>query len=92
MIYNRYIPGSNGIYKREIIKDTHTTGAVSSPVTSFEKKTEPDSVAETNTTRAIFNPDLGDILLLCIAVLLIIDGDGEDSLLPIIAAAILFLR
>jgi len=86
MIYNRYIPGSNGIYKRHSItipdETTHEC-SINHPVAEEKKTSEHQMHYQTS------GIDLGDILLLCIVILLISESDGDD-ILPILAAVAAF--
>lgn len=92
-MYNRYIPGSNGIYERKTV------------ITPQEAKSECQEVQPVSTTASCveapahqtnccrkFLPqglDVGDILLLCIILLLMVDSEEEDALPLLIAAAVL---
>lgn len=90
-MYNRYIPGSNGVYKRiptaepqtEVKTCTAESGACSSTV-----RTPP-----TDCRPSRKGTDIGDMLILCIVILLLLDSDGEDMLTILIAAvAFIFLQ
>ena len=89
-MYNHYIPGSDGVYRRKSIEESLpavTPSPVPMPSQSETKPcTEiPKDAVHRNT------PDAGDLLLICIVLLLLLDCEGED-LLPVLvtAAALLF--
>ena len=93
MMYNRYIPGSNGIYQKHSINIPDPE-----PETFCKAITEPcEQAKEPTRKQACRNQsrgwDLGDILLLCIVVLLLIDSE-EGEMMPILiaVAAYLFLQ
>lgn len=94
-MYNRYIPGANGTYQR------HTVAERPRPSPdAVEKPPEADACPPTERRENDCGPrrwlpaglDTGDLLLLCIVILLMIDSDEED-ILPVLitAAAFLFL-
>ena len=92
-MYNRYIPGSNGIYERhEVPSPTQKQHPMPSPVQS-----EVNCESETKQAQIGYRPqqtqqfDPGDLLLLCIILLILLDADEEDPLLLIIAAAAFIL-
>jgi len=88
MIYNRYIPDSNGIYRQQrvVSKEERIYPCDS------EKKVD-QSVVTPAVKQEVSAIDLGDVLLLCIAILLILEADGDDMTSVIIAiAAFIFLQ
>ena len=90
MIYNRYIPGSNGVYTRQRIDipEKKETVHIHAPVPA-------DHSTEKKCTRHTPAPaiDLGDVLLLCIAILLILESDSDDTLSVLVAiAAFVFMQ
>ena len=87
MIYNRYIPGTNGVYQCQQIsvptpKETKSEHA---PHCNEDKKKPVNESLKSGI-------DLGDVLLLCIVILLLLESDGDDILSIIITiAAFLFI-
>lgn len=88
MMYNRYIPQSNGIYKKHTIEipdripqsDCHTP----------EKEPQPDQCChKTMPPMTRGNLDLGDLLLLCIVILLLLES--EEDIIPILIAVAVFV-
>lgn len=93
MMYNHYIPGSNGIYKRHCV----VTGDKESHMSEAECANEQKQKQKPACSKRYFSPlhglDLGDLLLLCIAVLIMIDSDEEDmNTILIVIAAFLLLQ
>ena len=82
MIYNRYIPGSDGIYKRHSVSIPDNQTPNSSP-----KTPQPQSESDSPHRNSPTGIDLGDILLLCIVILLICESEGNDTLSIIAAIA-----
>ena len=92
-MYNRYIPGSNGIYHKHSINIPDPE-----PDASCKEITEPCEQPKEHGCKQVCRSqsrgwDLGDILLLCIVVLLLIDSE-EGEMMPILiaVAAYLFLQ
>lgn len=92
-MYNRYVPGYDGIYRRQTVTvETKEEPKSELPTASCEPPTETSQQRQPcrNATGGF---DLGDLLLLCIIVLLLIDSEEDDGLpLLIMAAAFLFLQ
>lgn len=90
-MYNRYIPGCNGIYER------HEVPSPNQPQYAVPSRLEENSELGKKQTNVGYRPkrvqqfDLGDLLLLCVFLLILLDSDEEDPLLPIIAAAAFIL-
>lgn len=84
MMYNHYIPGSNGIYKRHSIAQPITK--VSENEVSEQAQTT-DSPKQNVISNFGVTPDLGDLLLLCIAILLLVDAEENDYISILIAVA-----
>ena len=87
-MYNHYIPGSDGIYRRKSVEEPIPAVTAVSPPALPETKPcagVPKEAVHRNT------PDARDLLLICIVLLLLLDCEGED-LLPVLvtAAALLF--
>ncbi len=93
-MYNRYVPGHDGSYRRQTVAEPQKI----CPTPEFEAKNceEPHTIVqqqEKPCRSASDGFDLGDLLLLCIIVLLMIDSDGDDSLpLMIMIGAFLLLQ
>ena len=89
-MYNRYIPGTNGIYERQSIPEPVRSAPTPEPqlCQTGELPKEPERIKPCST-----GPDLGDLLLLCIILLLMVDSEQEDlTSILITAAAFLFLQ
>lgn len=91
MIYNHYIPGSNGVYKKEVITQSHQKDDNNSFDVTYQTNTKPNICTDHKKQPAALGLDLGDLLLLCIALLLLLDGDKDDLFGPMIAAAAFIL-
>ena len=93
-MYNRYVPGNDGIYRRQTVlpaepvyekKETLPECCKENPEIAQQQRRPGRNHAE--------GFDLGDLLLLCIIGLLLVDSEEEENLpLLLIAAAILFLQ
>lgn len=91
-MYNRYVPGHNGNYERFTVvdrcpipqKEPHDQNPTCHP------QTETAQQQACSHRKSLFDFDLGDLLLLCIVILLAIDSD-EDDLFPILIMAAVFL-
>ena len=89
MMYNRYIPTNNGIYKRQTVcipdwdpeEEQHTS-------TSCENEPQP-CTSKTVSCSSGHGLDLGDLLLLCIVILILLES--EEDYFPIIIAAAAYL-
>lgn len=92
-MYNRYIPGSNGVYERKTICVPQEPKQECQEVQSVTPATPCHELParQTNCSRKIlpFGLDVGDVLLLCIILLLMVDSEEEDALPLLIAAAVL---
>lgn len=94
-MYNRYVPGHDGNYKRHTVADTPVSCAKPEPIlpAACENKAEITQQQKPTIRSTPNGFDLGDLLLLCIVVLLLIDCEEEDSFpLLIMAAAFLLLQ
>lgn len=91
-MYNRYIPGSDGIYKRhQIITQTplpeQKACAENNSACSVAVQTPPKFINSHG------KHDIGDLLLLCIVILILLDSEEDDMLTILITvAAYLFLQ
>lgn len=92
-MYNRYIPGTNGVYERRSVQETEcskpTTYHENTPEIKFSQHDITDKTCCRNKSVSS-GLDTGDLLVLCILLLLLIDSDEED-VLPIIITAVAFL-
>ena len=90
-MYNRYIPETNGVYKRQVIEECHAPA----PHAPLPEGSAPIQTISQSAGRspAKNNPvlDLGDLLLLCIILLILLDADPDDQLSIFIAAIAVFL-
>ncbi len=94
-MYNRYVQGQNGSYERYSVPDISEScrQVIQEPTTACEEKQERTEIAQQQNCRdrkGLFGLDLGDLLLLCIVILLVIDCD-EDDYFPILIMAAAFL-
>ena len=78
-MYNRYIPSADGTYRRETVAQS------AAPC--------PDAKAPARGGLSLprLQLDAGDLLVLAILLLLLIDGDGDDPLSSLIAIAAFLL-
>lgn len=91
-MYNHYIPGSDGIYRCQQIpgpdRKSEEKAHAADSSTCFSADPQPPFNKPGSRNRQ----DLGDLLLACIVILLLLDGDEEDMTGILIAvAAYLFL-
>lgn len=91
-MYNRYIPGTNGVYQRHTVSEQPKTLSaesqnleISSPCDT-ERAHQPPNNRQTGP----FGLDWGDLLLVCIVLLLLMDSE-EDDMLPILIMAAAFV-
>ena len=91
-MYNRYVPGHDGVYLRKTVEDT--TPVINCEMTEPPEQPRVKTVQQQKPCRNTSDGfDLGDLLLLCIVILLLVDSDEDDSFpLLIMAAAFLFLQ
>lgn len=90
MMYNRYIPSSNGVYKRHSVCVPDLDEKDSEPhINAAQCEPEPVVCAQTTAHGYSNGLDLGDLLLLCIVILILMES--EDDYLPIIIAAAAYL-
>ena len=93
-MYNRYIPGSNGIYERKSVPEKIN---ITPPCDAVPVCARDDSRKDVCTQQAYTKPgpplkglDIGDLLLICIVLLLLVDSEEED-VLPLLITAAAFL-
>lgn len=92
-MYNRYIPGTNGIYERKTVQEPtiSTQGPhkeITAEIDTCRKITEENRCC--NKKLLPSGIDIGDILVLCIILLLLLDSD-EDDIVPLLITAVVFL-
>lgn len=93
-MYNRYIPGNNGIYQRQIIEEAHQETSCADPQNTCEAHTEAHTTSSSSGCHSqgfLTGLDLGDVLLLCVILLLLLDADQDDMFSLIITAAAFIL-
>lgn len=88
-MYSRFTPGPNGIYQRQQIQ---TAKAVTPPPpTAPQPKTEQVSLKQRIRALLPKGLEMGDILVVLIALLLLLDGEEDMQTILITAAAFLFM-
>lgn len=93
-MYNRYIPGQDGAYRRECVEEP-CPPPPRMPVEAPQEcaKELPPPPPEAEKQQSLWGMDLGDLLLICILFLILLESEDEDPLpLLITAAAFLLLR
>lgn len=90
-MYNRYVPGHDGSYRRHTVAEPEKCPPPSLPVevSCEEHPTPPPKKRPVHSQTA--GIDIGDLLLLCIVALLLIDSEEEDSVPLLIMAAVFLL-
>ena len=92
-MYNRYVPGTNGIYERTTIAEKQPQSKCTAPIEEIPPPMPQKAVPHTTGASSMPDFDTGDLLLLCIMLLLLLDGSEDDlSSILITAAAFLFLH
>ena len=94
-MYNRYIPGSNGIYERKSVPEKNnitpqTCDTVPVCTCDDNRKSVCTQQAYTKPGPPLKGLDIGDLLLICIVLLLLVDSEEED-ILPLLITAAAFL-
>ena len=88
-MYSRFTPGPNGVYQR---KQISTAKAVSPPPPAVpQPKQEQLSLKQRIKELLPKGLELGDVLVVLIALLLILDGEEDMQTILITAAAFLFM-
>ena len=89
-MYNRYVPNNNGTYERIAVQEStmNETEYIQEPKECRETETAQQQRCATD--RNFLGFDLGDLLLLCIVILLLVESEGDD-ILPILIMAAAFL-
>ena len=92
-MYNRYVPGHNGTYEKFIVPEhKHDTPDEAVQCTQETTCDRPEIAKQQRRPEQSRQSglDLGDLLLLCIMILLLIDSDGDDTF-PLLIMAAAFL-
>ena len=85
-MYNRYVPGYDGSYRRQTVQEPEKYVKPELPEElPCEEKPKPKKQCPCR------NTDIGDLLLMCIVALLLIDSEEEDSVPFLIMAAAFLL-
>lgn len=89
-MYNRYIPNENGVYRMHTVQEPKTSEL---PECQPLEPTAPQKPIKQQKTHLFSGLEPGDLLLLCI-ILLIAMENGEEDLqsMLITAAAFLFMQ
>ena len=93
-MYNRYIPGSDGNYRRERVPSP--TDDIPAPAAPPNVISEPVSAGNDcapgtgGLGRSFGKIETGDLLVLAILALLLLDGEGDQLIVLIAAIAFLF--
>ena len=89
-MYNHYVPGSSGIYQRKTIEEPKKDQPCPKPpeLPPPEPRMQEERPALPG---GPFHMDLGDLLLLCVVLLLWIESDEEDWTALLITAAAFLL-
>ena len=88
-MYNRYIPGSDGNYRCERVPSP--ADQIPAPVITPTAQSDPvASCAPGGLTRSFGKIETGDLLVLAILALLLLDGEGDQLIVLIAAIAFLF--
>ena len=93
-MYNRYIPGNNGIYQRQIVEDPQQKSSCADSQNTYEAPPETHTTSSSSGCQSqgfLAGLDLGDVLLLCVILLLLLDADQDDMFSLIITAAAFIL-
>ncbi len=88
-MYSRFIPGPNGVYQRKQIPSAKVISPPS-PAVSQPKQEQP-SLKQRVRELLPKGLELGDVLVVLIALLLLIDGEEDMQTVLITAAAFLFM-
>jgi len=92
-MYNRYIPGTGGVYERRIVEEPKRTAPC--PVPKEEPLPEPIRPEPPQPSCCRSAPvqglDPGDLLVLAVILLMMLDSDGEEDLTPVLITAAAFL-
>ena len=93
-MYNRYIPGSDGRYRCEHVTQTPSQAAQPSQQPQPPEEQKRADVAPPGAHPDGRSPagriDTGDLLVLAILALLLLDGEGDELIVLIAAIAFLF--
>lgn len=94
-MYNRYIPGTGGVYERRIVEEPKKQPPC--PAVKEEPAPEPPENCSTPPQKPCRPAapgrglDLGDLLVLAVILLMMLDSDGEEDLTAVLITAAAFL-
>ena len=96
-MYNRYIPSSDGTYQRKIVQSSTEVPKAEKPPAKAEQVAatiQPSCPAPNQKSKLSFPQlDTGDILVLLILLLILIEGEDADPLSVLITLGVfLFLQ
>ena len=96
-MYNRYIPSADGTYKRQIVPGPERKTETKPPAEQKHSAAATSKKCETSVRKNSFpqKPDLesGDLLVILILLLILLEGEESDPLsLLITMAAFLLLQ
>ena len=93
-MYNRYVPGSNGVYQRHTIQEKAPVCEPPQPAVAPQQRCPAESQQRQQQPiirqSGLFGLDWGDLLLFCIVLLLLLESE-EDDMLPILMTAAAFI-
>ena len=90
MIYNRYIPETDGTYRKQLISTEAPLRKEQITSCSFDSQHELKQIKRDSKSLP-FGFDLGDLLLLCIVILLLLESEEDDMMSILVAAAAFIL-
>lgn len=90
-MYNRYVPGHDGNYRRHTVAEPEPCRKQELPVELPCEETPKAVQKHRPSTYQSQGMDVGDLLLLCIVALLLIDSEEEDGFPLLIMAAVFLL-
>ena len=98
-MYNRYIPGQNGVYQRQIVPESKPEPKLepvqsSAPISEFRQTKSSGRTSHPFSFSRLLPQTLetGDLLVLLILLLILVDGETEDPLpILLMIAAFMFL-
>jgi len=87
-LYNRYIPSADGTYRRQIVPSEEKKEPSKQPAPTVQ----PAKISAAHTpTPAFPKTDSGDILVLLILLLILLEGEDTDPISILITLAAFFL-
>ncbi len=90
-MYNRYIPSSNGQYHKQTICEQ--SDRIQDPLPSPPVMQETKQQQSTGRPTGLLGLDWGDLLLICVIILLLLEAESDETLpILIMAGAFLLLQ